>query len=84
MDSYFSNMKEDMGLNKKPNDAEEEFHLEEVLQSLRPNTTAKNFKEFLSRADNMTRSQHWKGISRKVDKSPISKSYMYKRAASSE
>jgi hypothetical protein len=42
--------------------------LDEVLTKLRPNTTARNFKEFLSRKDNVNRNQYWKGVSRKVDK----------------
>jgi hypothetical protein len=49
MDSYYSNMKEDMGILEKKNYEEEDSKLDEVLRTLRPNTTAHNFKEFLSR-----------------------------------
>ena len=49
MDSYYSNMKQDMGIFEKNNFEEEDSKLDEVLKTLRPNTTAKNFKEYLSR-----------------------------------
>ena len=51
MDTYYSSMKQDMGLFQRQ-DADEELdarRLDEVLHKLRPNTTAHNFKEFLSR-----------------------------------
>lgn len=66
MDSYYSNMKQDMGIFEKNNFEEEDSKLDEVLKTLRPNTTAKNFKEYLSRQDNINRSTHWKSISRKL------------------
>jgi hypothetical protein len=47
MDNYFSNMKNDMGITEKNNYEEDDVHLDEVLQTLRPNTTAKNFRDFL-------------------------------------
>ncbi len=56
MDSYYSNMKQDMGIFEKNNFEEEDSKLDEVLKTLRPNTTAKNFKDFLSRQDNINRS----------------------------
>jgi hypothetical protein len=68
MDGYYSSMKEDMGIFQKNNDEEvEDAKLDEVLKKLRPNTTAVNFKEFLNRKDNMTRSTHWRNIARQVD-----------------
>lgn len=67
MDGYYNNMKKDMGIFEKNNYEGEDSKLDEVLKALRPNTTAKNFKEFLSRKDNVARSQHWKNISRKLD-----------------
>lgn len=67
MDSYYSNMKSDMGIFEKQDFTEEDNKLDEVLRVLRPNTTANNFKEFLSRQDNITRTTHWKNIARKLD-----------------
>ena len=36
------------------------------MNRLRPNTTAKNFKEFLLRGDNINKSAKWKAVSRKL------------------
>ena len=36
------------------------------MKTLRPNTSAKNFKEFLKLEDNCTKSQSWRKISRKL------------------
>lgn len=68
MDSYYSSMKEDMGIMEKQDDyAEEDHKLEEVLRTLRPNTTAKNFKHFLARQENITRTTHWKAVARGLE-----------------
>ena len=68
MDSYYSSMKEDMGIKEKHDDyAEEDHKLEEVLRTLRPNTTAKNFKHFLARQENITRTTHWKAVARGLE-----------------
>ena len=75
MDSYYSNMKSEMGIaeQQKMLAAEQDgsnddaLRLDEVLQKLRPNTTANNFKEFLLRSDNVNKSSHWRRISRKVN-----------------
>lgn len=70
MDSYYSSMKTDLGIFEKDNHEQvEDQKLDDMLQKLRPNTTAKNFKEFLSRKDNINRSTKWKNISRKLDTS---------------
>jgi hypothetical protein len=37
-----------------------------VLNKLRPNTTAKNFKELLTRADNINKTTGWRRVSRKL------------------
>ena len=67
MDAYYDNMKTEMGLKERPETNEEDIQLDEVLNKLRPNTTARNFKDFLSRKDNMNRNQYWKKVSRKLD-----------------
>ena len=88
MDSYYSNMKKDMGIFEKNHYEGEDQQLDDVLKALRPNTTAKNFRDFLSRQENVNRSQHWKNISRKLDEethppqpySSMGKKFMNKRA----
>ena len=47
MDSYYANMKGDMGLAEPQNFEVDDTHLDEVLHKLKPNTTASNFKDFL-------------------------------------
>ena len=75
MDGYYSNMKQDMGIAEQHRllVAEQEgqnddaLRLDDVLKKLRPNTTAKNFKEFLARSDNINKTAHWRKVSRKVN-----------------
>jgi len=47
MQDYYAQMKKDMGIEATYGMEEEDPKLEAVLHQLRPNTTAKNFKEFL-------------------------------------
>ena len=47
MDSYYSNMKTDMGINYDRNFNEEDSKFEEGMQGIKPNTTASNFKDFV-------------------------------------
>ncbi|CDW81558.1 UNKNOWN [Stylonychia lemnae] len=77
MDSYYSNMKVDMGILEKKNYEEEDSKLDEVLRTLRPNTTANNFKEFLSRQDNINKSTYWKNVARKLDDNQQSQQQIY-------
>lgn len=75
MDAYYSNMKLDMGiaeqqkllLAEQEGQNDDALKLDEVLNKLRPNTTAKNFKEFLQRSDNINKTTHWKRVSRKLN-----------------
>lgn len=66
MDDYYVKMKEELGID--PNYAEEEDdpQLDIVLQKLRPNTTAKNFREFLTKSQNVNKTRAWKKVARKV------------------
>jgi hypothetical protein len=43
------------------------LRLDDVLAKLRPNTTAKNFREFLQRKDNINKTAHWRKVARKVN-----------------
>ena len=48
MDDYYEHLKEEMGIgNDEDEQKEEDSKLDEVIRVLRPNTTAKNFKDFL-------------------------------------
>lgn len=47
MDSYYTNMKRDLGLAEPQNFEVEDSQLNDVLLKLKPNTTAANFKDFL-------------------------------------
>jgi len=41
--------------------------LDVVLRKLRPNSTAKNFKEFMTRSSNQNKNTPWKQMARKVN-----------------
>ena len=48
MDGYYSNMKNEMGINYNRNLNEEDSKFEEVMQVIQPNSTALNFKDFIN------------------------------------
>lgn len=66
MNSYYNELKTEVGLEEKDDHDEEDHSLEDLLRALKPNTTAKNFKEFLTLEGNCTRTQAWRAISRKM------------------
>lgn len=74
MDTYYNTMKTDLGIAEQQRllKAEQEgsnddaLRLDDVLNKLRPNTTAKNFKELLARGDNINKSTGWRRVSRKL------------------
>jgi hypothetical protein len=74
MDTYYNTMKTDLGIAEQQRllKAEQEgsnddaLRLDDVLNKLRPNTTAKNFKELLGRGDNINKSTGWRRVSRKL------------------
>jgi len=74
MDTYYNAMKTDLGIAEQQRllKAEQEgsnddaLRLDEVLNKLRPNTTAKNFKELLTRGDNFNKTTGWRRVSRKL------------------
>lgn len=55
MQEYYNELKEDANLNENVDLDEGDNELEVILKTLKPNTTAKNFKDFLSQKDNNTR-----------------------------
>lgn len=66
MNQYYANLKSDVGIEDQTGIDDEDYELDDILRTLKPNTTAKNFKEFLKREDNCTKTQAWRSISRKI------------------
>ena len=68
MEDYYQNMKNEMGIDATYGIEEQDPPLAEVLDLIRPNVTAKNFKDYLQKTDNVHKTQKWRRISRKVHK----------------
>ena len=66
MSDYYQNLKKEVGLEDKSGLNEEEYELDDLLQALKPNTMPSNFKEFLKKVDNRTKTMAWRQISRKM------------------
>jgi hypothetical protein len=66
MKDYYKNLRLKIDAENENNVDEEDNELETILQTLKPNTTAENFKEFLLPRDNNTRTQAWRKIGRDV------------------
>ena len=66
MNGYFSTMKVDLGIDSNFGVESHDPELDAVLNQLRPNTTAKNFREFLKKKDNVNKTEKWKKISREM------------------
>lgn len=71
MNGYYAELKQEVGIEDKNDDNEEDNTLEDVLRALKPNTTAKNFKEFLGINNNCHRTQAWRAISRKMHRQDL-------------
>lgn len=68
MNDYYQNLKIEAKIEDQTGLDDEDYELDGILRTLKPNTTAKNFKEFLKREDNCIKSQAWRQISRSVHK----------------
>ena len=66
MNSYYTNLKSEVGILDQTGMDDENYDLDNILKTLAPNTTATNFREFLKREDNCTKTQAWRSISRKI------------------
>ena len=55
MDDYYGNLKNEVGIEDNNDLEDKDFELDGILETLKPNTTAENFKEFLKREDNLTK-----------------------------
>ncbi len=60
MDEYYKSMKLEMGIDPNYAVEEDDPQLDIVLQKLRPNTTAQNFREFLTKSQNFKKTRAWK------------------------
>ena len=52
MNLYYSNLKGEVGIEDQTGIDDEDYELDDILKTLKPNTTPHNFKEFLKREDN--------------------------------
>lgn len=68
MKGYYDNLKQEVNIVSESKVDDDDHELEGILTTLKPNTTPENFKEFLLRKDNNTKSQAWRKISRKIYK----------------
>ena len=68
MDSYYTDMRNEIGIDANFGIEEKDPPLDEVLQMIKPNVTAKNFKTYLQKSDNIHKTQKWRRISRRVYK----------------
>ena len=66
MNEYYQNLKIEAKIEDQTGMDDDDYELDGILRTLKPNTTAKNFKEFLKREDNCLKDQNWRQISRKV------------------
>ena len=60
MNEYYQNLKIEAKIEDQTGLDDEDYELDGILRTLKPNTTAKNFKEFLKREDNCLKSQAWR------------------------
>lgn len=60
MNKYYQNLKKEAKIEDQTGMDDEDYELDGILRTLKPNTTAKNFKEFLKREDNCLKSQAWR------------------------
>ena len=66
MNQYYTNLKNDVGIEDQTGIEDDDYELDDILRTLKPNTTAKNFRSFLKRENNCTKPQAWRAISRKI------------------
>jgi len=52
MNTYYQNLKTEVKLVDQAGIEDDDIELDGILKTLKPNTTAKNFKEFLRKEDN--------------------------------
>ena len=55
MNQYYSTLKSEVGIEDQTGLDDEDYDLENILKTIKPNTTPVNFREFLKREDNCTK-----------------------------
>jgi hypothetical protein len=55
MNNYYSTLKNEVGIQDQTGLDDEDYDLDNILKTLKPNTTSTNFREFLKREDNCTK-----------------------------
>ena len=55
MNQYYSTLKNEVGIEDQTGLDDEDYDLDNILKTLKPNTTPVNFREFLKREDNCTK-----------------------------
>ena len=55
MNQYYSTLKSEVGIQDQTGLDDEDYDLDNILKTLKPNTTPVNFREFLKREDNCTK-----------------------------
>ena len=66
MENYYGDLKKEVGIAQETNCFDDDNELENILNQLKPNTTASNFKEFLDIKGNCNRTQSWRFTARQV------------------
>lgn len=66
MDNFYSDLKTSVGMDPTQQESQDDPSLDLVLSSLKDNSTASNFKEFMTVARNQHKPTSWKQIARKV------------------
>mgnify|MGYP006107374817 CR=1 FL=1 len=66
MDSYYSDLKKDVGVEPDQNSDGDDDQLEGILSTLKPNTTPGNFRDYLNKKDNCNKTQAWRNTSRQM------------------
>jgi hypothetical protein len=66
MDTYYTNLKENIGIDPNYQPQEQDFELERVCRDIKANATPLNFKEYLQRSENFKKPTPIKLISRQV------------------
>ena len=66
MDKHYVGLKNEVNIDDQAGLEDEDYDLDNILNALKPNTTAKNFKEYLRKGDNCLKTLAWRQISRQV------------------
>ena len=67
MDDHYDQMKNEIGVDKDYDKEPDDPMLDVVLKKLRPNSTAANFREFMTKSQNIQKKTDLKEIARKVN-----------------